>query len=72
MEHTATKCNAVVGRWNKAEWAEDRRWTEGGVEEVVRIKDLHKGTEEEVPNVETGADQRALGVRMNMQTFFVT
>ena len=62
MEHRATKCNAVVGRWGKAEWAEDRRWTDGGLEEVVRIRDLHEGTEEAVPKVETGADQRALGV----------
>ena len=30
--------------------------------EVVRIKDLHEGTEEEVPKVETASDQRALGV----------
>ena len=46
MEHRATKCNAVVGRWSGAEsrWTEDRRWTEGGVKEVVRIKDLHEGT----------------------------
>ena len=58
MEHRATKCNAVVGRWSKAGWAKDKRWTEGGVEVVVKIKDLHKGTEEEVPKVETGADQR--------------
>ena len=62
-----TKCNAVLGRWNTAEWAEDSRWTDGGVEEVVRIKDLHKGTEEEVTKVETGADQRALGVQVNME-----
>jgi hypothetical protein len=34
----------MVGRWSKAEWAEDRRWADGGMEEVVRIKDLHKGT----------------------------
>ena len=33
---------------------------------MVRIKDLHEGTEEEVPKVETGADQRALGVQVNM------
>ena len=37
--------------WSKAEWAEDRRWTDGGLEEVVKIKALHKGTEEEVPKV---------------------
>ena len=67
MEHRATKCNATVGRWSKAEWAEDKRWTEGGLEEVVRIKDLHEGTVEEVPKVETGADQRALGVQVNME-----
>ena len=34
---------------------------------MVRIKDLHEGTEEEVPKVETGADQRALGVQVNME-----
>ena len=34
---------------------------------MVKIKDLHKGTEEEVPKVETGADQRALGVQVNME-----
>ena len=67
MEHRATKCNAVVGRWSEAEWAEDKKWTVGGVEEVVRIRDLHEGTEEEVPKVETGADQRALGVQVNME-----
>ena len=67
MEHRATKCNAVVGRWSKAEWAEDKRWIDGGLKEVVRIKDLHEGTEEEVPKVETGADQRALGVQVNME-----
>ena len=39
--------------------AEDKRWTDGGLKEVVRIKDLHEGTEEEVPKVATGADQRA-------------
>ena len=33
MEHRATKCNAVVGRWSEAKWAEDRRWT--GVGEQV-------------------------------------
>ena len=33
----------------------------------MRIKDLHKGTEEEVPKVETGADQRALGVQVNTE-----
>ena len=67
MEHRATKCNAVVGRWSKAEWAEDKRWTDGGLKEVVRIKDLHQGTEEEVPKVETGADQRALGAQVNTE-----
>ena len=67
IEHRATKCNATVGRWSKAEWAEDKRWNEGGLKEVVRIKDLHEGTEEEVPKVETGADQRALGVQVNME-----
>ena len=54
MEHRATKCNAVVGRWSEAEWAEDRRWIEGGVKEVVRIKDLLEGTAEGVPKVATG------------------
>ena len=39
----------------------------GGLEEVVRIRDLHEGTEEEVPKVEAGADQRALGVQVNME-----
>ena len=63
MEHRATKCNAVVGRWSKGEWAEDRRWTDGGLEEVMKIR----ATEEEVPKVETGADQRALGVQVNME-----
>jgi hypothetical protein len=67
VEHRATKCNAVVGRWSKAEWVEDRMWTEGGLKEVVRIKNLHEGTEEEVPKVEAGADQRALGVQVNME-----
>ena len=69
IEHRATKCNAVVGRSSKAdhEWAEDRRWTEGGLKEVARIKDLHEGTEEEVPKVEIGADQMALGVQVNME-----
>ena len=33
-----------------------RRWTDGGLEEVVRIRDLHEGTEEMVPKVESGAD----------------
>ena len=42
------------GRWSEPEWAEDRRWIEGGVKEVVRIKDLHEGTAEEVPKVATG------------------
>ena len=31
MEHRATECNAVVDRWGKAEWTEDRRWTDGGL-----------------------------------------
>ena len=66
MEHRATKCNAAVGRWSKAEWVEDRRWTDVGLGEVVRIRDLHEGTEEEMLKVETGADQRALGVQVNM------
>ena len=67
MEHRATKCNAVVGRWSKAEWAEDRRWTDDGPVEEVKTRDLHKGTEEGVPKVETGADQRVLGVQVNME-----
>ena len=67
MEHRVTKCNAVVGRRSKAEWAEDRRWTDGGLEEVVKIKDLHKGTDEEVTKVKTGAGQRAPGVQVNME-----
>ena len=62
MEHRATKCNAVVGRWGEAEWAEGRRWTDGGLMEELEIKGLHKCTEEGVPKVETGAGQRALGV----------
>ena len=40
---------------------------EGGLKEVVRIKDLHEGTEEEVPKVEIGADRRALGMQVNME-----
>ena len=67
VEHRATKCNAVVGRWSNAEWAEDMRWTDGGMRGVVGIKDLQKGTEEEVPKVETGAGQRALGVQVNVK-----
>ena len=67
MEHSAIECNAVVGRWSKAEWTEDRRWTDGGLVEEVKIRDLHKGTKEDVPKVETGADQRALGVQVNMK-----
>ena len=70
MEHRATKCNATVGRWGEGEWAEDKRWTDGGVEEVVRIRDLHEGTAEEVPKVATGADQRALGVQVNMEGYW--
>ena len=31
------------------------------------VKDLHKGIAEEVPKVETGADQRALGVQVDME-----
>ena len=65
--HRATKCNAVVGRWSKAEWAEDRRWTVGGLEEVVGINDVHEGTKEAVPKVATGADRRALGVWVNIE-----
>ena len=70
MEHRATKCNAVVGRWGVGEWAEDKRWTDGGVEEVVRIRDLHEGTAEEAPKVATGADQRALGVQVNTEGYW--
>ena len=70
MEHRATKCNAVVGRWSEGKWAEDKRWTEGGVEEVVRIRDVHEGTAEEVPKVAVGADQRALGVQVNMEGYW--
>ena len=33
----------------------------------MRIRGLHKGTEEGVPKVETGADQRALVVRVNTE-----
>ena len=46
MEHRATKCIAVVDIWSESEWAEDRRWNEGGIKEVVRIKDLHEDTAE--------------------------
>ena len=49
-------------RWSKAGWANDRRWTDGGLEEEVKIRDLHEDTEEVVPKVATGADQRVLGV----------
>ena len=34
---------------------------------MVKIKDLHEGTEEEVPKVATGANQSALGVQVNMK-----
>ena len=37
---------------------------------MVMIKDLHKGAEEEVPKAETGADQRALGVQVNMEGYW--
>ena len=37
------------------------------MEEVVKIRDLHQDTEEEVPKMETGSDQRALGVQVNME-----
>ena len=70
LHSLGTKCNAVVGRWGKGEWAEDRRWTDGGVEEEVRIRDLHEGTAEKVPKVATGADQRALGVQVNMEGYW--
>ena len=69
MEHGATKFNAVVDRWGGGEWAEDKRWTDGGVEEVVRIRNLHEDIAEEVPKVATGADQRALGVQVNMEGY---
>ena len=48
----------------------DRRWTQGGVKEVVRIKDLHEGTAEKVPEVATGAKQRALGVQVDMEGYW--
>ena len=67
IEHKATECNVVVGRWGVGEWAEDKRWADGGVEEVVRIRDLHKGTAEEMSKVVTCADQRALEVQVNME-----
>jgi hypothetical protein len=67
IELRATKCNAVVGRWSEAEWAEDRRWTDGGLVEEVKIRDPYTGTEEGVPKVETDADQRALGLQVNME-----
>ena len=67
MEHRATKCNAVVGRWQGGEWAEDKRWAEGCEQEVVKIHDPHEGTTEVVPSVATGADQRALGVQGSTQ-----
>ena len=57
----------MVGRWSKAEWTEDRRWNVGGFEEVMRVNDLHNDTKETVPKVATGADQRALGVQVNME-----
>ena len=46
-----------------------RAGQDGGVEEVVRIRDLHEGTAEEVPKVAAGADQRALGVQVNMEGY---
>ena len=67
MEHKATKCNAMIGRWSKTEWAEDRRWNVGGLEEVARINGLHEGTKEAVPKVATWADERALRVQMSME-----
>ena len=59
----------MVGRWSKAEWAEDWRWAEGGLVEVVGpgAKGLHEDTGGEVPKVATGADQRALGVQVDME-----
>ena len=69
VEHRATKCNDVVGRWGEGECAEDRRWTDGGVDEVVRIRNLHGGTAEVVPKVATGADQRVLEVQVNMEGY---
>ena len=38
----ATKCNAVVGRCQEGKWAKDRRRTNSGMEEVVRIYYLHE------------------------------
>ena len=57
---------AYLRKEDQARGQDDRRWTEVGSKEVVRIKDLHEGPEEEVPKVETDADQRALGVQVNM------
>ena len=70
MEHRATTYNAEVGRWGVGEWAEDKRWTEGGVVEVARIRDLCEGTTEEVPKVTTGADRRALEVQVNTKGYW--
>ena len=52
----------MVDRWDGGGWAEGKRWIDGGIEEVARIRDLHEGTAEEVPKVASGANQRALGV----------
>ena len=37
---------------------------------MVRVRDLHEGTAEKVPKVATGADQRALGVQMDMEGYW--
>ena len=60
----------MVERWSEAGWAEGRRWAEGVVEEVVRVKGLHEGTAWGVSKVATGADQRALGVQVDMEGYW--
>ena len=40
------------------------------MKEVVRIRDLHEGTTEEMPKVATGANQRALGVQVDMKGYW--
>ena len=37
---------------------------------MVRIRDLHDDTAERVPKVATGADQRALGVQVDMEGYW--
>ena len=76
MEHRASKCNAVVhvGRWGEGEWAEDRRWS-GGLK-VGRRKRSESGTcmraqLRRYPRWQLhGADQRALGVQVNMEGYW--